>query len=337
MPRVRREIYSGQTYEVCMRTRAGLPFACTKYMKMLLEGILARVQRDNKVTLCHFIWMANHAHMIIVAKDKDECTKFYGELQKQLTEAVKKLLGLKYLNLWNNNATSVIPLHDLETACYRIGYLYANPVSANLVESIDDYPGVSSWGEFIADKKDLNARHVKNCHWIRQPMIKPLNDYAVSREEDLAICEEWNKSAKKSHELAIEPNAWIKTFNIEKEEDVEGANKSVMQFYIGLEQTAKEAREKEKKKVMGKKRLKAAPINMAYAPKKTSGRIFVICLDPKLRAYLIQKYKEFCELCRMCYERWKVGDFTVKWPPGAFLPPKPTTINYLKPEISNVY
>jgi hypothetical protein len=48
----------------------GLPFVCRLYMEMILNGIIARVQRDMKVTLCHHLWMANHAHMIIIAKDQ---------------------------------------------------------------------------------------------------------------------------------------------------------------------------------------------------------------------------------------------------------------------------
>ena len=34
MGRPRREIYSGQVYEICMRTELGLPFVCTNYMKI---------------------------------------------------------------------------------------------------------------------------------------------------------------------------------------------------------------------------------------------------------------------------------------------------------------
>ena len=99
-----------------MRTRVGLPFVCTKYMNLIIEGIVARVQRNHKVQLCHKNFMGNHPHMIIVAKDSLECTNFYGEIKKQLTDSIKRLLGLEHLNLWQKNGTSVIRYHDLKGA-----------------------------------------------------------------------------------------------------------------------------------------------------------------------------------------------------------------------------
>jgi hypothetical protein len=104
----------------CCAPTQDRPFVCTNYMQMLLDSIMARVQRDMKVQLCHKLWMANHVHIIIVTKDKTACKQFYGEVQKQITEAVKRLLGLKHLKLWKSNGTSVIPIQDIDTACYRI-------------------------------------------------------------------------------------------------------------------------------------------------------------------------------------------------------------------------
>ena len=310
-----------------MRTREGLPFVCTKYMKLLLESIIARVQRDSKVTLCHILWMGNHPHIIIVAKDKKACTQFYGEIQKQLTEAVKRLLGLKHLNLWNNNATSVIPYHDIETVCYRIAYLYANPARANLVQTVSRYPGLSSWREFQADKANIDARHSKQCPWIRSPYIESLQHPTVSEFNDYRLCNKWRRKAKHSHELVIEPNAWMKTFGIDTGAEVEETNERIMAFHTVLEEEAREKRVADKRKVMGRKKLRSRPINLSYQPKKTSRRIFTYSLDPKLRVYLIEAYQEFCANCRECYERWKLGDFSVQWPPGAFLPPMPHVKN----------
>lgn len=337
MGRPRREIYSEHVYEICMRTQRGLPFVCTHYMKMLLESVIARVQRDHKVTLCHQLWMGNHPHIFVVAKDKRACTQFYGEIQKQLTEAVKKLCGLKHLSLWNNNATSVIPYYDVETVCYRIAYLYANPARADLVDTISDYPGLSSWHEFLSDKSSLRVTHLKVCPWVRLPMIERLASPAVTREEDLSIVREWETQARDSHALVLQPNAWMKSFGIKTRKEVEETNEKVLRYHTGLELEAREKRGKKKKKVMGKKELRSQPLNLTYQSKKQSRRISNHSLDPELRVYLIEKYQEFCDACRRCYERWKLGDFSVVWPEGAFLPPVPHTQNNLSPAISNVY
>ena len=330
MGRKQREIYSGQVYEICLRTRQGLPFTCRKYMKMLLLSVMARVQRDQKVTLCHYLWMANHIHMVVISKDREECTKFYGEIQKQLTDAVKRLLGLRHLTLWINNSASVIPLYDVETACYRIAYIYANPAAANLVEKISDYPGLSSWREFRAGGETpsaLDATFITDCPWVRAPYIEPLLHLHIDRQQDLQLCNEWEESAQDSHELVVEPNAWMECFHIESEEEIQETNRQIVKFHTGLEGEAQRKRREKKRKVMGKKQLIAQPLNMQYVPPKKSRRIAVYSLDPALRKYLIQKYDEFCSKCRECYERWKIGDLAVKWPIGAFLPRIPTLRN----------
>ncbi|MDC0357859.1 hypothetical protein OAO01_03515, partial [Oligoflexia bacterium] len=113
MGRKRRQILSYGVYEICMRTKRGLPFVCTAYMNLLLKGILARVQRDLKVILCHHLWNGNHPHIIIRARDSAQCTHFYGEVQKQITDSIKRLLGRKHLNLWQKNGTSVVPYGDV--------------------------------------------------------------------------------------------------------------------------------------------------------------------------------------------------------------------------------
>jgi hypothetical protein len=77
-----------------------------------------------------------------------------------------------------------------------------------------------------------------------------------TREEDLSIYKEWEEKAKKFHDLTVEPNAWMKTFGIAEESAIEEANKKIIQFHTAMEFEAKEARQKQKKKVMGKKQLK---------------------------------------------------------------------------------
>jgi REP element-mobilizing transposase RayT len=130
MPRPRRQIISGEPYELCFRTKRGLPFVCTAYMNLIIRSALARAQRDNKVTLCHIVAMANHFHIILVAKDAFECTKFYCEVKKQITESLKSLLGLDSLNLWKGNGTSVVKFFSESSLIERIAYIWLTPSTA---------------------------------------------------------------------------------------------------------------------------------------------------------------------------------------------------------------
>lgn len=312
-----------------MRTRNGLPFVCTRYMRLILSGILARVQRDQKVTICHFVWMSNHLHMVIVVKDSFECTKFYCEVQKQITDAVKGLLGLRYLSLWLKNGTSVIRYGDLEGCIERIAYIYANPAKAHLVDSIKSYPGFSSWDGFNQNLSSLKASYKEECPWIRTPMITELVVKSVSPAQDQHITNRLKSAAKVTHELVIEPNAWMKVFGIETDEEIAEVNSQIHERLKSFEDLAREDRIKRGFKVKGATKLAQEYLTLDYMTKSTSRKIFAYAFNPKLRTQMIHEYKYLCELCYECYQRWKLGDYKVDWPLGVFLPAMPPRANCL--------
>ena len=327
MGRPRRRIFSNRVYEICIRTRRGLPFAQKRFIRELLSSVMARVQRDHKVVATHYLWMANHLHILVVAKDKTACTEFYGQLQKQLTEAVKRLLGLTDLSLWKSNSASVVELVDEETICFRIAYFYANPASANLVGRIEKYPGLSSWSEFKRNLNAIDAASTTTHAWIRLPMIEKLRSLNVSSAEDHDICAKWRQDATEYHDFTIYPNAWMKSFYIEGTEQVRATNKKILLYVRLLQKKATAKRIAENKTIMHPTVLAQQPIDMTYIAKKPSRRIVTYSLEPKLLTYLLEQYEIFCEECAKCYESWKHGDFSVEWPEGALKPPFPNTQN----------
>ena len=253
--------------------------------------------------------------------------KFYGQLQKQLTEAVKRLLGLTDLSLWKSNSASVVELVDEETICFRIAYFYANPASANLVGRIEKYPGLSSWKEFKRNLNAIDAASTTTHAWIRLPMIEKLRSLNVSAAEDHDICAKWLQDATEYHDFTIYPNAWMEAFNIEGEEQVRATNKKILLYVRLLQKNATAKRIAENKTIMHPTVLAQQPIDMTYIPKKPSRRIVTYSLEPKVLSYLLEQYEIFCEECAKCYESWKQGDFSVEWPEGALKPPFPNTQN----------
>ena len=100
MGRNRRRIISGRAYEVCFRARQGLPLVTNHLMNLIINSVIARKQHDTKVIICHDIWNGSHAHMLLVALDAKNFFNFIGEVQKEITEIIKRLLGLDQLHLW---------------------------------------------------------------------------------------------------------------------------------------------------------------------------------------------------------------------------------------------
>ena len=296
-------------------------------MKLLLEGILARVQRDLKVIICHYLFNGNHPHMLIVARDSQQCIEFYGQVQKQLTDAIKRLLNLEHLSLFQKNSTSVIPYGDMEGAMERIAYLYANPAAANLVDSIEHYPGVSTWEAFKQAPHTLNAQYEKQCMWIRQPMIPKLPSRSLTSQQDKHFSQRLLQSAKKRHPLLIQPNEWMKVFGV-AEDEVQSINDAIIERLGEKEAQARSKRLEKGWKVKGPSRLAREALSLDYRPQKQSRRIYVYAADKNIRIAMIEAHKDFSNQCDECYLRWKQGDYTVDWPPGAFLPAMPPRANY---------
>lgn len=322
MPRTRRRIIANHPYELILRVREGLPFSTLEVIKLLLEGVIARAQRDNKVTICHYLWMGNHAHIILIPSNTELCVNFYQEVQKKITETFKRLLGKLRLNLWEGEPV-LAQILDPDKMIQRIAYLYANPAKANLVESIADYPGLSSWVAFNTVGKKLEA-NVKQCvPWIQLPSIKRLPTRSLSRVQDAVKASMLKKTALLWHDLELKPNAWMNTFGFETDRDADQFFQRVKDSIYQMEQEAATLRIEKGQTVIGKKALREEAILKPHTPKKRERRIYVLTTLKELRIDFIRSMKEFCCECYRCYLLWKNGEQFVLWPPGAFRPMAP--------------
>ena len=132
---------------------------------------------------------------------------------------------------------------------------------------------------------------------------------------------------KKKHSLVRKPNAWMKCFGITKNCEVKRINKQILETLKEKEKKAAKLRKLENKTVMGASLLCSQPILCPHTPKKKERKVFIITSDNELRLKIIEERDLFDKVCRNCYERWKKGDYSVEWPPGAFRPPMPPVKN----------
>ena len=323
-----RQFMSGHVYELTFRARKGFPLPPKRVIKSLLRSCLGRTQRDFKVHICHFLWMANHMHMVIIIKDAEAAKLFYAELKKKITDGLKAMTGRSYLLLWERRP-NVMRLYDIEDVKLKIAYVYANPARAGLVNSIDEYPGYSSIELYKALKDSpVTAKSSELVPWLRLPRIERLPPL-LSEATDKFMSEKWEKEAKKKHLLVIEPNLWMACFGVTDQEEVTALNKEIVADLYGREMQFKEERTSQGKSVVGVNRLKKMAIMAEYTPKKTKAdrHVFIVCRDKLTRILFIAQFKEFAALCKARYQEWKAGDFSSPWPVGAFRPPMPNAIS----------
>ncbi len=293
-------------YEVVFRAKNALTFPCAEYMNAIIKSILSRVQRDNKVILHHYIFEVNHVHILCTVRDIESFKKFYSELEKQLTEAIKRLTGLTHLNLWMKRP-NVCLLPTLEDVIKKISYIYSNPSNDGLVETISEYRGVSSYEAFKKNNKKIDYCHEEENPWIRQFHIPMLpSSRSVTIYEDLRLRQEMIRRTEESHTLRVYPNSYISTFIRDATtRDVKEANDKILYLLNKKEELNRKEREKENKKVAGIEKLRKLQLLKPHIPKKNSRRIFVQTVDKNIRFRVIDKVKKLHEKCKELYERHK--------------------------------
>lgn len=324
MPAARRMIVSNRLYELEIRARSGLPFPPLAVIRLLLASAMARTQRDHKVVVCHFLWMANHLHLLFIAKDAYAAACFYGELTKKITDYMKRLLGLPALELWESRGATVSEVLDLESALSRITYVYCNPARADLVQSVDAYPGFSSWKPFASSPE--RSIHTELVPWIRQPSIKPIPCGAsLSERQDRFLARSLElRNQRHVEQLTVAPNAWYAVFGVTDTAEIERFNSRLFASIREREEVFAKQRQADGRHVMGVSKLKQLPIMRAHTPERdpTDRKILFHTSDSELAVGFLARFREFCAQCREAFEACREGkSAVVGWPPGAFRPP----------------
>jgi len=323
MSRQIRIIRENSLYEIIPRVREGLPLPPNETNNQLLTGILARTQRDDKVTLCNFVEMISHAHQLVIPDDPYQHTKFYMEYQKKVTDTVKKLTKKEQLNLWEERP-STPRVGQLEDAIQRHIYTFCNPAKAGLVESINDYPGLSSWNAFKTCEPSVDAEVRIKAYWTPVSILEPLPDGdRLSPIADKLMAQELRElEGTIKYDLVLKPLAWLGLYGVTEPERIEKIRQRIIdEVYAQEAQFSKERREKDQP-VRGAERLKQLQYFKAHTPKKKGRRIFVICACDELRPKMISADKEIAREHQKCGELRKQG-LPHEWPPGTFIPWSP--------------
>ena len=319
---------SQRVYQVCFRAASGLPLPARPLIRLVIESAIARTQRDDKVLVCNYIWMSNHPHISLVSLDVNALKAFYGELKKRITDMLKRLLGLEKLHLWEDQEPRVMELLDLDKAIDDHVYYFLNPSNAGLVDSIDDYPGCSTWKAFCNCEPSVSAKVEYSVPWIRLPSLPVLPRGKLSIAQELQIITQLRVDNKIMEKVTVYPLAWLKVFGVTEPEEIEATRRKIIQRVRDGEKERSEKRAKAGRSVVGKARLECESIQQSgYKPKKNGRSVFFLSSCKELRIAYYQRYQEFCTQCRKCYLLMCQGIKDIVWPDGAFLPPIPPLVN----------
>ena len=95
------------------------------------------------------------------------------------------------------------------------------------------------------------------------------------------------------------------------------------------EKLALEERMKNNVHILGAHNLKLQSMLREYTPKKHGKRMICLASDKNLRVEYITFFKEIVARANEVYAKWKIGDFSLEYPPGLFPPAHPRCANLL--------
>lgn len=316
MPRNRKILSHNSTVLITSRTEEGLPFVPNRLINTIIWSILARARSLYQVKICHFVFLANHMHLLLVVDDPEHLPMFMRHVKTETAHAINKLLGRQKKTIWAEGYDSP-PILQAEDVFRYINYIYSNTQKANLVDAIEEYPGVSSWEMFINDK------HSSEIPKIRRNTIEPMPEGKHSQTIIERTIDTILKENEGHSEFILEPYAFLECF-----EDTRGLTELRAKKLIvnELRKTETYLREKRVKPILGAKKLIAQDMRASYLPKVHGKRMLCISSNAEQRANYISWFREVAKLAFEAYRSLQKGVQEL-FPPGVFLPGKHMSAN----------
>ena len=307
--RNRRIYVPGTVLFITSRTEKNLPFTPCKLINEGIWGFLARAQNLYDISVCHFVFMANHFHMIVVVKDPSHVSKFIGHIKQETSFMVNRICGIRQNTNWTDGFDTPVVLTP-DKVIDRIRYLYKNPANAHLVNSINDYPGISSWHMYRSNIKE--TKHL----WLKRSEFYPINNlHAMSDSAQSKIITKMAGDEPKYLPFKLEPNAWMDCFpefaNVNREE----INKNLIKEILIEEREIPHERG-----ILGSERLKNQPINKEFKSEKYSKKFLCLSSNIELRKKYIKMFKQVSQLAYDAYKAIKQGVCDIIFPPGTIIP-----------------
>jgi hypothetical protein len=114
----------------------------------LVLGVLGRAQRRYETTISALFVMSSHLHMLLVVDDAKGPAAFMRYFNSKLAREVNRLTGWRGPVFDRRYEMTVVTDEDA-AQIQRLKYVLSQSVKANLVERVNQWPGVHSAGALI--------------------------------------------------------------------------------------------------------------------------------------------------------------------------------------------
>ena len=239
-----------------------------------------------QIALHAYVAMSNHQH-ILVRDNLGNFPAFLAHFHKMVAKALNAFWG-RWENLWSTEQPSAVYLVDAQDRFDKLIYVLTNPVNADLVERVADWPGACSFSQQLG----LRPRVVKRPRGFfredgKMPEEVTLQIERIDGFEHLSE-REWRDKVS----TAVE----------------------------SIESSAKKARAREGRRVLGRKGVLGIEPTSAprtIAPRRRL-RPLIACKNLLRRVEELLAIKTFRVAYRTALARWIAGERQVFFPDGTY-------------------
>jgi len=317
MPKLRKALFHNHVYFITFSVQEGIMLPANDLVKFLIKSAILRAIGHHPITISHFIVNGTHIHIILRVYNPQDVSGFMERFKTESAHYLNNLIGRNQRTVWCKSYDSPALLEP-QDVINKIAYLYTNPVKDGLIDSIEHYPGLSSWQNFKSRKSYIKAQLISrdDVYEVEQDQ----GDEYFRRKRKLL-----SKSAGKERVIKIEPDDWIKAF---PELDKNEINKEIFELIKEKEEEIRNNFRENKRSFMGLAKLVNQGINLDYIPNRSGRKMWCISSNRELRKSFIKEVKELAETAREVFFSWCEGDTTKRMPEGMFAPRMPVLANY---------
>jgi putative transposase len=282
-----RYIVPGETYLITRRcSRREFLLRPDAETNAVFEYCLGEAAARHGIGLIAWNPMSNHHHMV-VHDPKGTLPAFLEQFHKMVAKAMNVRWGRRE-NFWSSEETCVTRLINNNDIFEKVVYVLCNPVAADLVDRVHDWPGASSLGH-VGGKV---TKHRRPKFFFREdgdmPKVVTLRATLPSRITKNESTSSWWHRVKKA--------------------------------LAEREATLRAQRIKSKRRILGRKAVMRVPHTDAPKPDtiRTKLRPCIACKDPKRRMLELQWLRMFRAAYASARLAWSRGQRRAEFPYGTY-------------------
>jgi REP element-mobilizing transposase RayT len=107
----------------------------------IVIGVLGRAQRKYPTRVCGYVLASNHLHLLLDVDDAHQLCCFMRYVNSNLARKVGGLVGWRD-KIWSRRYQAIVISPEEAAQAGRLQYVLSHGVKENLVETVDQWPGV---------------------------------------------------------------------------------------------------------------------------------------------------------------------------------------------------